>query len=654
MKVDAPPTTPIDPMLQAALDALPDGIAVFDSEHRCVMWNARYARLWANWGVTLTPGAASTDLLRAGARAGRYPDATPDIDAWVAERIRLRSQGVVEEFREEFGEHLRFDTRPTPSGGFITTCLNVTDLRLREAKAVAAQGFLDSVVENVPAMLLVKDGETGQFLLANRAAESMLGTPRSDLLGKSDRDFFPAEQAEDFAACDRAVMESGELLTIEEEPLDTPHNGRRWLQTRKIAAPFDDGRRHLLIICEDITERKAAAAALADALERAEAGSIAKSEFLANMSHEIRTPLNGVIGMAEVLSRTPLAEKQREMMQVILNSGRVLNRLLSDILDLSKIESGALDLCPEPMNLREAITAAVAVFEAVAQEKGVRFTLAFAEGFEDDVVGDALRIRQAVANLTSNAVKFTNQGAVAIEAATTRSPDGGVRLSVRVSDTGGGFDAASGDRLFERFQQADGSVTRKVGGSGLGLPIARRLARLMAGDITWSVEPGTGACFVFEAVLAMGEARARGEAAPAAAMPSRRLHVLLAEDHPTNQQVVTLMLSEVADVTIVADGQAAVDAFQHGAFDVVLMDSQMPVLDGLGAIQAIRATELQSGARRTPIISLTANAMPHQVQACLAAGADAHLAKPVSLEGLFAAVAAVQDNVGEAGSRKRA
>jgi CheY-like chemotaxis protein len=338
-------------------------------------------------------------------------------------------------------------------------------------------------------------------------------------------------------------------------------------------------------------------------------------------------------------------------MQIIINSGRTLNLLLSDILDLSKIEAGAIELNEEPLDLREAITAAVSVFEPVAREKGVDFTLSFDDGFQDHVLGDGLRVRQIIANLTSNAVKFTVEGAVTIRAATHAQPGGRVILTVAVSDSGEGFDASVGDRLFERFQQADGSVTRRVGGSGLGLPIARRFARLMGGDIRWEAELGVGATFIFEADLAASQAPAAEKARPApAAAPDRRLRVLLAEDHPTNQKVVTLMLEDVADVTVAPDGQAAIEAIEQAAYDVILMDSQMPVMDGLAAIKAIRAREERLGIERTPIISLTANAMPHQIQACLAAGADLHLAKPVSMQALYQSINAALKSPADVGA----
>jgi PAS domain S-box-containing protein len=644
MTSDGRAATPtLDTLMREAFDTATEGLAVFDAADRCLAWNQRYAQLWSRWGVQVAEGVSFESLLRAGLAAGRYPEAAERPEAWLAEQIHRRA--ALEQLGDERVEHgqlLRFATRRTPSGGRVTTCITIGPAD-QAGRRTTSQAFLDTVIENVPTMLFVKDGENGKFLLVNKTAEEVLGVPREALLGRSDYDFFPPEQADFFAAHDREVVESGLLRTIEEEPLDTQHNGRRWLQTRKIAISGEDGRRHLLAICEDITERKLGAAALASALQRAEAASIAKSEFLANMSHEIRTPLNGVIGMAEVLDRTALTPRQRDMMSVIISSGRTLNLLLSDILDLSKIEAGALELVEEPMNLREAVTAAATVFEAAAHAKDLAFELSFADDFQDWVVGDALRLRQIVANLTSNAVKFTNEGAVRIHAVTTRAKSGGVALDVSVKDSGDGFDPAAAGQLFERFQQADGSVTRQAGGTGLGLPIARRLARLMEGEVSGEASPGDGATFTFTAILSKADDPAllvcqAAEPAEPAQCIERRLRILLAEDHPTNQQVVDLMLGDSADLTIVPDGQVALEAFADHPFDVILMDTQMPVMDGLAAIAAIRDQERRRGLIRTPIISLTANAMPHQVQACLTAGADLHLAKPISIQRLFESI----------------
>ena len=516
-------------------------------------------------------------------------------------------------------------------------------------KALHSRAFLDAVVESVPAMLVVKNGKDGRFVLVNRAGEELLGVPREALIGRNDADFFPADQAAFFAEMDRKVLDSDRVWVIDEEPLKTPHNGDRWLQTKKIGIPGEGDEKLLLIISEDITERKQSAAALEAALQSAQAASIAKSEFLANMSHEIRTPLNGVLGMAQVLAQTELTPRQREMMDVILGSGRVLNALLSDILDLAKVEAGEVELEPAPFNLRAGLTAAAATFEGLAHQKGLTFSLDFAGDFHERATGDALKIGQIVNNLISNAVKFTSEGSVAVRAATRETLDGSLELSVEVADSGEGFTPEVQASLFERFVQGDGSITRRFGGSGLGLNIALRFAKLMDGDITCDSTPGEGATFRFTARLAKAEAEVPAPARrPAPAPTAERLRVLLAEDHPTNQRVVELMLGETADLVVAENGAIALEAFENQPFDVVLMDTQMPVMDGLTAIRAIRAREQALGGGRIPIISLTANAMPHQVEACLEAGADLHLAKPITVTALFESIAAAADLAAQA------
>jgi len=517
-------------------------------------------------------------------------------------------------------------------------------------KALHSRAFLDAVVESVPAMLVVKNGKDGRFVLVNRAGEELLGVPREALIGRNDADFFPADQAAAFAEMDRKVLDSDRVWVIDEEPLKTPHNGDRWLQTKKIAIPGEGDEKLLLIISEDITERKASAAALEAALQSAQAASIAKTEFLANMSHEIRTPLNGVLGMAQVLAQTELTARQREMMDVILGSGRVLNALLSDILDLAKVEAGEVGLETAPFNLRGGLIAAAATFEGLAHQKGLTFSLDFAPDFQDRVTGDALKLGQIVNNLISNAVKFTSEGAVAVRAATRPVDGGAIALSVEVQDSGEGFTPEVQASLFERFVQGDGSITRRFGGSGLGLNIALRFAKLMDGDITCESTPGQGATFRFTARLAPALSEAPVPVRRTAPAPSaERLRVLLAEDHPTNQRVVELMLGETADLVVAENGAAALEAFGSQPFDVVLMDTQMPVMDGLTAIRAIRTREQAAGGGRIPIISLTANAMPHQVEACLEAGADLHLAKPITVTALFESIAAAADLAAQAG-----
>ncbi|OYX36272.1 MAG: hypothetical protein B7Y99_02200 [Caulobacterales bacterium 32-69-10] len=382
------------------------------------------------------------------------------------------------------------------------------------------------------------------------------------------------------------------------------------------------------------------------ARRRADAASSAKGEFLANMSHEIRTPLNGVIGLADAMSRTDLTSQQREMLQMILSSGKALTGLLSDALDLARADSGALALANEPFDVRTSIYEAAFLFESLAKEKGLAFQVDFDVDPPGAALGDALRLRQIVSNLIANAVKFTAQGSVTVQVSLKRRPDGRARLTVVVRDTGPGFDAAVKARLFSRFEQGDSSVTRRFGGTGLGLAIAQRLAGMMGGAIECDAVPGKGAVFSFTAALdlAAGPVVADrsgpgpGPLASMGAADTGLVSVLLAEDNLINQKVVQAMLTGLAHLTVVNDGEAAVEAVRTQTFDAILMDTHMPRMDGLTAIRAIRAEEIARGVGRTPIISLTADAMAAQVSAALAAGADLHVAKPITAANLIGAL----------------
>jgi signal transduction histidine kinase/ActR/RegA family two-component response regulator len=385
------------------------------------------------------------------------------------------------------------------------------------------------------------------------------------------------------------------------------------------------------------------------ARRRADEAAVAKTRFLANMSHEIRTPLNGVIGLADALSRTPLETGQREMVDMIQGSGRALNGILSDVLDLARADAGGLSLTPETFDAREAVSAAAYLFESIARQKGVAFDVEFDLRGRQDLTGDALRIRQIISNLISNAVKFTEQGKIQIKV--SLCPGSGdtslADLTIAVIDTGPGIAEDARAKLFRRFEQADDSVARRYGGTGLGLAISRELAEMMGGRIDCESEPGRGSTFTLRLTLPLA---ARGPAAPAASPDvfpedllgsSHLQQVLLAEDHPVNQRVIQAILGESVELTIVGDGQTALEACRARPFDLILMDTHMPVMDGLTATRAIRAMEAETGGPRTPIVSLTADALPSQVQEALAAGADRHLAKPITAASLIAAMSAV-------------
>jgi signal transduction histidine kinase/FixJ family two-component response regulator len=383
---------------------------------------------------------------------------------------------------------------------------------------------------------------------------------------------------------------------------------------------------------------------LAEAMHRAQMerqaavdASETKSQFFANMSHEVRTPLNGVITVADLLGRTDLGPRQREMVSLILESGRTLERLLSDILDFTKIEAGKLTLETRAFNLTENLTSICELFAAEADAKGLRFEASQIDAAQAWFDGDSVRVRQVVTNLLSNAVKFTERGGVALEVDVRRGGDLST-VVIRVRDTGCGFAAEAADRLFERFEQADGSITRRFGGSGLGLAISRSLALQMGGDITCSATPGEGAEFEFSFVAAPVQPAA--EAGGAEEVGAQRAgRILVAEDNPNNRKIIGMVLELIgADVTYAEDGQEACQAFAREPFDLILMDMQMPVLDGLSATRNIRALELRRGAAPIPIIVLSANAMTHQVAESLKAGADAHMPKPIDAAALLAKI----------------
>ncbi|HEY3796809.1 MAG TPA: MHYT domain-containing protein [Caulobacteraceae bacterium] len=390
----------------------------------------------------------------------------------------------------------------------------------------------------------------------------------------------------------------------------------------------------MVIVLTDTTAANAYAKTLADARDAAQAANRAKSEFLANMSHEIRTPLNGVLGIAEALGRTRLTTRQSAMLRTIRESGATLDALLGDILDLARVETGQIAIEPAPVHIADLCASVASLFADGADAKGLKLQTRIDPAADVTVLADPLRLRQILTNLVSNAVKFTDAGAVTVTASLI-----GARLRLEVRDTGVGFDMRERDRLFQRFGQADGSATRAHGGAGLGLPLCQRLAAAMNATLDCHSAPGEGATFTLEADFQIVPPVAEAEAV-AAPEVERAPRVLVVDDNPVNRQVLELILDSAGvDHRAAENGLQAVDACQAEAFDAVLMDLQMPVMDGFEATRRIRAREAADGRPAMPILIVSANCLPEHVAAAAAAGASGHLAKPVSTAKLLGELA---------------
>ncbi|MCL4204021.1 MAG: PAS domain S-box protein [Pirellulaceae bacterium] len=561
------------------------------------------------------------------------------------------------------------ESHPGPAGNKMYVQVMKTPIFDSQGEVIGVQGLFWDVTARKSAEIAMRESEArkraifeaamdciifidqdGRIVECNPSSERTFGYDRTEVIGREMTEVFvPAGSRKRLRDNLLGYAGEGKMGSMLGRRLETPmtrKNGDEFaaeMFTQPI--PLDNGGTGFAVFIRDITQRKMQEEALRKAAEAAELANKSKGLFLANMSHEIRTPMNAIIGMTELVLDSQLTAEQREYLMMVLESSNSLLALLNDILDFSKIEAGKMDLEELPFDLRQWLAESTKSMAFRAKQKDLSFRCVVDPTTPDHLIGDPHRLRQVLLNLLSNAIKFTEHGAVAVKVSPSRKDEHSVLLLFQIRDTGIGIPPEKCKTIFQEFEQADNSTKRRFGGTGLGLSICRRLVDLMQGRIDVKSVANEGSLFFFTArfglrdhVIDPPRETSPEAAATDAAGSVASLKILLAEDSPINQRLAIGLLERKGHrVVVAADGKEAVEKFKGDSFDLVLMDVQMPEMDGFEATQAIRAVEGHE--RRVPIIAMTAHAMKGDRDRCLEAGMDAYLAKPIRASELYETIA---------------
>jgi PAS domain S-box-containing protein len=511
----------------------------------------------------------------------------------------------------------------------------------------AEEAYHTLVEQSLQGLVILQEG---RIVFANRAIGQMWGSSPQELLALSEKEVHALVYPDDRAAVWRRYRDrlKGGRLPEHYEFRGIRKDGTvNWLEVYSKLIDYQ-GEPAVQATFIDITDRKAVEEALRQAKVAAETATRTKSEFLASMSHEIRTPLNAVVGVTGLLQETPLGQEQREYVETIRSSGEAVLSIMNDILDLSKIESERMELESLPLELQSSIKASIAIVSSFAHEKGLKLSQKMDKDVPGTILGDSMHLKQILVNLLNNAVKFTDRGEVTLHISSEKLEGGRYRIHFAVNDTGMGIPPEKMSSLFQPFSQADASIARRYGGTGLGLAISKRLVELMGGKIWAESWPGRGSTFHFTILSEASAAKPLPAAAEAgSALPSRAgtasgpsqgrpLSILLAEDNIMSKKIILQILKKIGySADVASNGQEVLAALERHPYDVILMDVQMPKMDGIEAARRIR----ERWSNGPKIVAITAHALQGDKERCLAAGMDDFISKPVKLEKLRAMLA---------------
>jgi PAS domain S-box-containing protein len=655
-------------MLLSSLDTLAGGLIILDAQMRIVAANKLAVTLLDIPEELVQPQSTWSDFVRYAAERGDYGEGTPEeqyerVMPLVQSRepyelIRRRPDGVI----------LEINGHPIVGGGYVTRFRDVTAEKQQQADledATQSSQRYRRFFELSQEMMGIAD-QSGRLHTMNSAWSEQLGWTSEELGAKPFIEFVSDEDIENVKAALTSLV-AGKNAAEFSVQFNCKIGDERWLEWH--VAPDSDGQ--LFCVVHDVNDARHHQLELEDARMSAENAASANADFLATMSHEIRTPMNGIIGMANLLLDTDLEAEQRHYAQAVVESGEALLAIIDDILDISKMEAGKLEIDEQEFSVEKVVGSVIDVLTPRAMEKRLELGTYIAPQLASSMRGDSGKLRQILLNLLGNAIKFTDAGAVSVRVTVDHEDDTNQTLRFEIKDTGIGIAEASRDQLFKPFSQADSSTSNKYGGTGLGLSICKQLTELMGGEIGFDSVPGTGTTFWF--TLSLGrlasssldiasadetvqtpaqitappaEVKADTPVQPVEAQPAKpnSLRILLVEDNAVNQMLASAILKKAGHrVDLATDGIEGVEAVRNNFYDAVLMDIQMPNMDGLEATRRIRKMDDESKAN-VYIVAITANALLGDRETCLSAGMNDYLPKPIDQKRLLAALELVRSD----------